>query len=68
MIYDVYDLDLSEDDLVKAEYHPTINDYGEISQYDHDDPELYTMCTAVFKVSGNKHIVRTNTLSTPLNQ
>ena len=57
--YDVTDLDLSEDDLAKAEYHPALNDYGEISRYDHDDPELYTMCTAVAKVFSNKHIVGT---------
>jgi hypothetical protein len=47
--YDVTDLALSEDDLAKAEYHPALNDYGEISRYDHDDPALYTMCTAVSK-------------------
>jgi hypothetical protein len=57
--YDVTDLDLSEDNLAKAEYHPALNDYGEISWYDDDDPELYTMCTAVAKVCGNKHIVGT---------
>jgi hypothetical protein len=51
-------LDLSDDNLAKAEYHPYLNDCGEISQYDYDDPELYTMCTAVAKVYGNKHIIR----------
>jgi hypothetical protein len=58
--YDVTgDRDLSEDDLAKAEYHPSLNDYGEISRYDHDDPELYTLCKAVAKVCGIKHIVGT---------
>jgi hypothetical protein len=57
--YDVTDLDLSEDDLAKAEYHPALNDYGEISRYDHDDPELYTMCIDVAKACSNKHIVGT---------
>jgi hypothetical protein len=56
---DVTDLDISEDYLAKAEYHPALNDNGEISQYDHDDPELYTMCTVVAKVCGNKNIVGT---------
>jgi hypothetical protein len=55
--YSVDDLDLSADDLAKAEYHPSLNDYGEINQNDHDDLELFTMCTAVAKVCGNKHIV-----------
>jgi hypothetical protein len=54
-----YDVTHLQDDLAKADYHPAVNDYGEISWYDHDDPELYTMCTAVAKVCGNKHIVRT---------
>jgi hypothetical protein len=57
--YDVNDLDLSEVDLAKAEYHPTLNDYGEISWYDHYDPELYTMCTALAKLCGKKHIFGT---------
>jgi hypothetical protein len=34
--YSVDDLDLSEDDIAKAEYHPSLNDYGEINQNDHD--------------------------------
>jgi hypothetical protein len=55
--YSVDDLDLSEDDLAKAEYHPSLNDYGEINRNDHDDPELLTMCTTVAKVCGNKHII-----------
>jgi hypothetical protein len=57
--YDVTDLDLSEDDLAKAEYHPALNDYGEICWHNHYDPELYTMFTAVTNVCGNKHIVGT---------
>jgi hypothetical protein len=58
--YSVDDLDLSEDDLVKAEYHPSLNGYGKINhRNDHDDPELFTMCTAVAKVCHNKHIVGT---------
>jgi hypothetical protein len=48
--YAVSDLKLSEDDLVKAKYPLALNYYGEIGWYDHDDPELYTMCTAVAKV------------------
>jgi hypothetical protein len=57
--YDDSDLDLSVDNLAKAECQPAHSDYGEISRHDHDDPELYTMSTAVAKVCGNKHIVGT---------
>jgi hypothetical protein len=42
--------------VTKAEYHPSLNDYGQINRNDHDDPELFTMCTAVAKVCGTKHI------------
>jgi hypothetical protein len=55
--YSVDELDLSEDDLAKSEHHPSLNGYGEINRNDHDDPELFTMCTAIAKVCGNKHII-----------
>jgi hypothetical protein len=57
--YGVDDLDLSEDDLANAGYHPSLNDCGEINQNDNDDSELFTMCTAVAKVCGSKDIVGT---------
>ena len=58
--YNVDDLDLNEDDLVKPSYHPdALNEFGEIQPSHLDDPDLYTYQTQVqkFSIASNKHVV-----------
>ena len=58
--YNVDDLELDEDDLVKPSYHPdALNEFGEIHPFQHDDPDLFTYQTQVqrFSLENNKHVV-----------